>query len=101
MADAPQTTDDPEMPEDEEACARIHLDAAYKAAGMSPFSSRPLCTRIDELKRAMVLAVIPLEAIRAGGTDKLHTLEVQTAIAEGIAAVRGALADEWPDDHAC
>lgn len=94
MAYDPETTDVPEMPADEEACARIHLDAACKAAGLSPFSSRPLCARIDEMKRAMVLAVIPLEAILAGGTDKLHTPEVQAAIAEGIAAVRGTLADE-------
>lgn len=46
----------------------------------------------DSVRLALVKAVLPLEAIKAGGSDKLHTPEVQQAIAEGIEAARSALA---------
>lgn len=43
------------------------------------------------LREAMVTAVIPLEALRISGANKLHCQEVQDGIEAGVMAVREAL----------
>ena len=46
---------------------------------------------ITMLRRALVISVIPLEALRLSGTAARFSPEVQAGIAEGIKAVRAAL----------
>ena len=49
--------------------------------------------REEKLKRAMVEAVIPLEALVLSGGDAFHGPELRQGIRYGIAHVRAALAD--------
>lgn len=52
------------------------------------------CDALPVLLRALCLAAIPLESIRASGTDKFHSPEAQRAINEAITAIREALAHQ-------
>jgi hypothetical protein len=46
----------------------------------------------DRLRKACALAAAPLEAMILGGTDRLHSADVQAAISQGRDAARAALA---------
>ena len=61
--------------------------------GMSAEREAKLLAQIAMLKKAMVTAVLPLEAIRMSGSDAAFCQDVRDAIHDGVIAVREALAD--------
>lgn len=52
----------------------------------------------EKFRRAMIEAVIPLEAIVGGGTLGLHSPDLQQGIRDAITAVRAAL-DHAPSEY--
>lgn len=51
----------------------------------------------DRLKRALVFAAIPLEAMILGGTDKLHTKEMQESISYAVNTIRTIIKETGHD----
>lgn len=77
----------------EEAQRELQAEMLEQARiiGMSAERELKHLAQIDALKKALVVAAIPLEAIRMSGADAAHCQDVRDAIHDAVLTIREAL----------
>lgn len=71
--------------------ATMDADMQAREAENMEFNARALMAERDRLRQTLILAAVPLEAMILGGTDKLHSEEMQESIQCAVDAIRTAI----------